>query len=260
MNDSPRRSALQRLAIIVAVFIQIGATFLPQLGFGEPIGSRSDSVRTLVTPAGWAFAIWGPLFFGSAVFAIWQTLPAQRDNVLLDKIGWASVVALSMQGVWAIYTQFANLTFISAVVILISLLALLSILRTLVGFERPFSLAERLIVALTFSALAAWLTAASIVNVTASLVFHGVGGGGAFPMIAAIIIVAGGVIAALATVHSRSDPWYALVFCWALLAIYARGGQESGAVALASLISGILVLGAMALGLRTRANRHHWFG
>merc|ERR1711969_410146 len=112
MNQHLHRSAIQRLAIVFAVIVQVGATFLPQLGLGESIGDRSDSVRTLITPAGWAFAIWGPLFFGSAVYAIWQALPAQRDNVLLDKIGWASVVALAMQGVWAVYTQFANLTFV----------------------------------------------------------------------------------------------------------------------------------------------------
>ena len=260
MSTHMHRSAFQRLAIILAVVIQIGATFLPQLGFGEPIGDRSDSVRTLITPAGWAFAIWGPLFFGSALYAVWQALPAQRDNVLLGKIGWASVVALSMQGVWAIYTQFANLTVISAIIILTSLIALLAILRTLVAFERPFTLAERTIAAITFSALAAWLTAASIVNITASLVYHGVGGEGAYPLITAALVVVGGLIAALATARSRGNPWYALVFCWALLAIYARGGQESGAIALATLVAGLFVVGALVVGLKTRANRHHWFG
>ena len=51
-----------------------------------------------------------------------------------------------------------------------------------------------------------------------------------------------------------------MVFCWALLAIYYRGGQQSGAIALACLISGVLVLAAVVLGLKERANRYHWFG
>ncbi len=254
------RSAVQRIAVILAVVIQIGATFLPQLGFGEPIGDRSDSVRTLITPAGWAFAIWGPLFFGSAVYAIWQALPSQRDNVLLDRIGWPSVVALSMQGIWATYTQFANLTVVSAMIILVSLVALLIILRRIVAFERPMTLAERIIVAVTFSALAAWLTAASIVNISATLAYYGIGGNFEFPLITAGIVAVGGIIAALAVAGSRGNPWYALVFCWALLAIYFRGGQENGAIALACLISALLVLGAAMMGLKDRANRHHWFG
>ena len=260
MSTHTHRSALQRIAIVLAVVIQIGATFLPQLGFGEPIGDRSDSVRTLITPSGWAFAIWGPLFFGSAVYAIWQALPGQRDNVLLDQIGWPSVIALSMQGVWAAYTQFANLTAISAIIILTSLGALLVILRRLVAFERPFTLAERIIVTITFSALAAWLTAASIVNISATLAYYGIGGNMQYPVITAAIVAVGGVIAALAVGRSRGNPWYALVFCWALLAIYFRGGQESGAIALACLISGVVVIGAVVVGLKDRANRHYWFG
>lgn len=260
MNTKANRTALQRVAILLAVVIQIGATFLPQLGFGEPIGDRSDSVRTLITPSGWAFAIWGPLFFGSAVYAIWQALPGQRDNVLLEQIGWPSVIALSMQGFWATYTQFANLTAISALIILTSLAALLVIVRRLVAFERPFSRAERIIVTITFSALAAWLTAASIVNITATLTYYGVGGGMQYPLVTAAIVAIGGVIAALAVARSRGNPWYAAVFCWALLAIYFRGGQESGAIALACLISGLLVVGAVIVGLKERANRYHWFG
>ena len=260
MSIRTQRSALQRIAIILAVVIQIGATFLPSLGMGEAIGERSDSVRTLVTPAGFAFAIWGPLFFGSALYAIWQALPAQRDNVLLAKIGWASVLALSMQGIWAIYTQFFNLTFVSALIILTSLAALLAILRTLVAFERPFSLAERTIVAITFSALAAWLTAASIVNITASLVYHGVGESDAFPLLAAGLVVVGGLIAAVATARSRGNPWYGLTFCWALFGIYSRGGQVEGNIALATLLAALLVIGAVVVGLREGANRHHWFG
>ena len=260
MNQHLHRSAIQRLAIVLAVIVQIGATFLPQLGLGESIGDRSDSVRTLITPAGWAFAIWGPLFFGSAVYAIWQALPAQRDNVLLDKIGWASVVALAAQGVWAVYTQFANLTFVSAIIILVSLGALLQILRVLVHFERPFSRAERIIVAVTFSALAAWLTAASIVNIAASLVYHGVGGGSAHPMIAAGVVLVGGVIASLAVLRSRGNPWYALVFGWALLAIFLRGGQSHQAIAIAAALSGLLVLVAAVTGLAKKENRYHWLG
>jgi len=77
------RPPLQRAAIVLAVFIQIGATFLPALGMGDPIGERSDSVRTLITPSGWAFAIWGPLFLGSASFPISQELAAPRGSLPL---------------------------------------------------------------------------------------------------------------------------------------------------------------------------------
>lgn len=254
-----RRNPAQRIAILLAVFIQIGATFLPQLGLGDPIGDRSDSVRTLITPSGWAFAIWGPLFFGSAVFAIWQALPKQADNDLLDRVGWWAALGLVMQGVWATYTQFYNLTLVSAIIILTSLVGLLAVLHAMVHFTRDFTRAERTIVGITFSALAAWLTAASIVNITASLVYHGVGDG-QNGLLTAMLIGVGGLIAATATFRSRGNPWYALVFCWALLAIYLRGGQEAGAIAIACCIAATLVIIACVVGLANPAHRRRWLG
>ena len=261
MNQaSTHRSLAQRLAIVLAVVIQIGSTFLPQLGLGEPIGSRSDSVRTLITPSGWAFSIWGLLFLGSAIYAVWQALPAQKNNTLLDRIGWASAIALAAQGAWATYTQWANLTALSVVIILTSLAALLMILRELVAVQRAFTTGERWIVGLTFSALAAWLTVASIVNISATLTYYGLGGGFAHPFVAAFIILIGGVIATLTVWRSRGNPWYALVFCWALLAIYFRGGQESWAIAAATAVSALAVIYAVLAKLSDRADRQHWLG
>lgn len=259
-NEIRKRSLLQRMAIVLAVVIQIGATFLPQLGYGEPIGDRSDAVRTLITPAGWAFAIWGPLFLGCGIFALWQTLPAQKSNALLDRIGWYAVVALSMQGVWAIYTQFANLTVISSIIIVTSLGALLLILRELVALRRPFTTGERWILALVFSALTAWLTAASIVNISASLSYHGFGSDGEYPFVTAAIIQLGGIIAAVAVWRSRGNPWYSAVFCWALLAIFFRGGQQYTIIAVACGASAVIVIYAMLAKLSDRADRHHWIG
>ena len=253
------RPPFQRSVILLAVVIQIGATFLPALGLGDPIGDRSDSIRTLITPSGWAFAIWGPLFFGSACFAVWQALTKQADNALIGRIGWWAALGLVMQGVWATYTQFANLTAISAVIILTSLVGLLAVVRIVVSFERDFTLPERLLVGLLFSALAAWLTAASIVNITASLVYHGVGDGQDGLLTAGLVFV-GGVIAATATLRSRGNPWYALVFCWALLAIYFKGGQVDARIGLACVVAGVLVLGACIVGLRDNGNRRRWFG
>lgn len=256
---SRNRPLVRRLAVVLAVVVQIGATFLPQLGFGDPIGDRSDSVRTLITPSGWAFAIWGALFLGSALFALWQALPAQRHSALLDRIAWPAAVALAAQGVWATYTQFENLTFVSAIIIIVSLVGLLTCLRAFVA-QDALATGERWFAALVLSALAAWLTAASIVNISATLVYHGIGGGFAFPEAAAVMVAIGGAIVALAVGRSRGNPWYALVFCWALAAIYFRGGQEAAIIAYACIAAAVAVLLMMVKGLLVPGNRRHWLG
>ena len=140
-----------------------------------------------------------------------------------------------------------------------SLIGLLMCLRALVAQEH-LTQGERWFAALVLSALAAWLTAASIVNISATLAYYGVGGGFAYPLAAAAMVAIGGIIASLAIVRSRGNPWYALVFCWALLAIYFRGGQEAGSIAAACIFSGALVLLGTAVALSRPGNRQHWLG
>lgn len=260
MTDPVQRSIAQRIAIILAVIIQVGASYLPELGYGEPISNRSDDLRTVITPIGWAFAVWGPLFAGSVIFAVWQALPNQRNNALLDRIGWWAVPALGLQGVWAAYTQFNTLTAISVVIIACALVSLLAILRIMVFVPRQFTRQERLLVTAVFSALAGWLSAATIVNATASLVHYGVAGGYEYPLVGALMVLVGGAIAAVAVARSMGNPWYALTFGWALLGIYMQGGQQSNAVAAACGLAAALVVAAVWLGLRVPGNARRWFG
>lgn len=256
---SVNRPLAQRLAVMIAVLVQIGAGFLPRFGIGEFIGDRSDAVRTLITPAGWAFAIWGPLFLLSIAFAVWQALPAERGNGLLARITWPAAIALGAQGVWSTYTQLANLTFVSVIIIFVSLAGLLVVLRALVA-EPTLSRGERIFAAPAFSALAAWLTAASIVNVAAALKYHGLAGAEPSPAITTAMIVIGAVIAAIAAARSRGAPLYGLVFAWALIAINAAGGQRFPSIGWAAIGGIVLVLAVTVWRLSHRDSRRHWFG
>jgi hypothetical protein len=247
-----------RLAPIVFAVLQILATMLPQLGFGEPIGEQSDDVSTLITPAGWAFSIWGPLFAGSILFAIYQALPSQRTSPLLARLRWPAAGAFLGNALWAIYTQCFDLSLISAAIILFTLTCLLIAYRRLARWDRPFSTGEKWLAVLPLSALASWLTAASIVNIAAALKFHGIEAGESAPLVAAIIVLVGGAIAAAATLAGRGNPPYALVFLWALAAIYADGGQRETLIAAATAIAALLVIAAAIVGLK-RGGGAHWF-
>jgi hypothetical protein len=85
-NHAHSATPLAIAAPLICAILQILTPILPQLGIGEPIGDQSDMVRSLVTPAGWAFSIWGPLYAGSTLFAVFQALPSQRENRLLAQI------------------------------------------------------------------------------------------------------------------------------------------------------------------------------
>lgn len=248
-----------RVVVIVFALLQIVTPTLPALGLGEPIGAQSDSVRTLVTPAGWAFAIWGPLYTGTILFAIWQALPAQHDNRLVAHLRWPAAGAFLGNALWAAYTQVFGVSALPVVIITSGLVGLLAIYRRFYDWPQPFSRGECWLAVLPLSALAARLTAATIVNIASTLRFHGVEAGDAAPSMAAAVVVVGGVIAAAALVAGKGNPPYALVFLWALGAIYAAGGQEAGIVAGAVAVAAILVIGTPAVGL-WRGGLKRWFG
>jgi hypothetical protein len=263
MQNSPHtadEASGARWLVVLTALLQIATPVFPSLGIGEPIGSQSDAVRTLVTPAGWAFSIWGALYTGSLAFAVYQALPAQRDNRLLAQIRWPAAGAFLGNAAWAGYTQLFGLSVISVAIIVFTLVNLLAIYRRFSQWPSGFDGGERWLAVLPLSALAAWLTAATIVNIAASLRFHGIEAGEAAPLVAAAVIVVGGLIAGTALLRTGGNPPYALVFLWALAAIYAAGGQQAQAIAWAVAIAALFVAGAALLGLRRGGTAHWWEG
>lgn len=257
-QTSPATSSAWLLPLAFAI-LQILTPTLPFFGIGQPIGSQSDAVRTLVTPAGWAFSIWGALYAGSLVFAVYQALPAHRGNALLAQVRLPAAGAFAGNALWALYTQIYGLDAISVLIIAFTLACLLTAYRRFATWDRPFTAGERWCAALPLTALASWLTVATTVNIAAALRFYGVEGGAATPLIAAAVLVVAGLIGATALLKGRGNPPYALVFLWALAAIYAAGGARSSEVALATLLAAVLIVVATLIGLR-RGGVRHWFG
>ena len=209
---NPPLSSASRWLVLIAAMLQVLVPVFPSLGVGERIGSQSDDVRTLITPAGWAFSIWGPLYTGSFAFAIYQLLPGKAGDPLLAKLRWPAVGAFIGNAVWALYTQTFGLSAISAVIIIFTLTCLLSTYRSFAGWEPAFTRPQRWLGVLPLSALASWLTAATIANIAAPLKYHGIEAGIAASAISAGVIVVGGAIAGAAIARGRGNPPYALVF------------------------------------------------
>ncbi|ODP36889.1 hypothetical protein [Sphingomonas turrisvirgatae] len=245
-----------RAIVLLCAILQIAIPALPSLGIGEPIGDRSDGVRTLITPAGFAFSIWGVLYFGSTVYAIWQLLPAQRDNALTARLALPAAGAFLGNALWAGYTQSAGLSIISALIIVFTLVNLLAMLRIFAA-QREFTRAERVCAVLPLSLLAGWLTAATIVNIAAALNYHEVTLPFAAPAVAAVILLVGGGIVAAALVGTRGNLWYPLPFLWALWGIIQQGGQRYDAVLYSALASGAIVLVTLLILLAAPDRRRY---
>lgn len=254
------RSQVQRVAILALSSVQVLVTLLPSLGVGTSIGDRSDSVRTAITPAGWAFSIWGLLYTGSVIYAVYQFLPGQKANRLLASIGWASAGAFLGNAAWALFTQFVDLNAVSVLIIAFTLACLLVCYRHIADLPRDFSSGEQFMVVLPLSALAAWLTAATIVNIAASLNYHGVSFGDLNSIVGALVVGIGGIIATATIWTGRGNPWYAAVFLWALAGIFSASKGRSDEIAFAAIAAAILVICVTALRLSSAGQRERWIG
>ncbi len=61
---------------------------------------NADKYFTPITPNGWTFSIWGFIFFGEALYAIFQLLPSQRNRAYhKDIAGWV-MCAFVLQSLW----------------------------------------------------------------------------------------------------------------------------------------------------------------
>jgi hypothetical protein len=65
----------------------------------EPLGV-SLRERTLVRPAGWAFAIWAPIYLGEATFCVAQFVDASNLAAVLPQASVPFVAANLLQSLW----------------------------------------------------------------------------------------------------------------------------------------------------------------
>ena len=156
------------LTTILTITINGLANALPLNGLTT--GEISDSFETYFVPAGYVFSIWGLIYIGLIAFAIYQALPAQRENQRLARIGWWVVVGNLANAAWIFFWhyQIFALTVVAMVTLLVSLLFTYIGLRSDEDNIQP---AERWFAQVPFSIYLGWISVATIANISDVLYF-----------------------------------------------------------------------------------------
>ncbi len=254
--QQPRLEDLVRqVAIVFAAILQVYASY----SGGDSVGTIAQETRSLILPASFAFAIWGPIFLLCGIYAIYQALPAQRDRPALREIGWWTAAAFLANGVW-IYA-YTNRNFVVAQVIIT--IGFVAAVGGFLRLERVIlpgatSTVEWRLVAPTLGLLGGWLTAACVVGLAGTLVSLGFSPeGSAAELGAAAQALLGGGIGVVVVAFARNGPstgWvaYAGALLWALAAIVIEQQSTSTLVAGAAVVSAILVISAAVGPWRVR--------
>lgn len=254
-----RDMARQAVNVTGALF-QIGAPVLTN----EAVGRVSAENSTLVVPADYAFAIWGPIFLLCLAYAAYQALPANRESPLLRRVGWFSAGAFLLNGLWEVL--FPARQFLLAQVVIVSIFACLAVayLR-LARYERSaLGTAERWLVALPFGLLFGWITAATLVSFATTFVALGLlEGGTGEAMLGATLLLMGGLIAAAVLLAGEDAPpqgylAYGAAALWAFVAVVVNQYDASILTTGAALVAAVpvaLVLARKLFGGRPRRRR-----
>jgi len=130
--------------------------------FGATNTVLSNKYQTLVTPAGWAFSIWGPIFIWEGVFVVAQFFPTFRACTTVVKVSpwWWGVCFC--QSVWTLV--FAQEWITAAMVMMFSILVcLLGISWSTDGLK--MSVAEYFLLSAPLSLHLGWIIVASTLSV-----------------------------------------------------------------------------------------------
>lgn len=260
VNSKP--AMIRQIATFVAILTAFGTNVWANISppNGATIGAISQNTfkDVLITPASYAFAIWGLIYLGLISFAIYQILPAQKGDTLLRKIGYKIAIASGAQIIWVVC--FLNRQFGA------SMMAMICILLPLIGayaclpFKTRIARWQRWLIRTPISIYLAWISVATILNGALVLEFWQWDGWGISPTIWTVIML---LIAGLITHFislPRLDFVYGGVFVWALIAIAVKNSATiliSGVAIGLSISLVILLLSFSFYGQSNQGSERH---
>ncbi len=251
-NNSVLLKWLNIVAFVLTVIVNGLAGSTTLIG-GVNTATISDSNPTLITPAGFTFAIWGVIYILLGVFVVYQALPSQKEKEYHKQIGWLFIL-ISITNIGWIFLWQYNLVTLSLPVIVLFLIGLILIYTRLGIGKTQVSLKEKLAVHMPFSVYLGWITIATIANAAVAGVSVNWNGFGINPETWAILIIIIALLLTLIVTATRKDIAYDLVIVWALVGIISK--QTNTNIITTAEASAIIILIAIAaIAILTRLKK-----
>jgi hypothetical protein len=220
------------------------------------IGKVSGSLKTLFTPAGYAFSIWGLIYllvFGFVIYQGRSLFNSTKQDDFVKTTGiWFAVSCLA--NISWVFSWIYEYTGLSCLFIFILLGALLKIVwnNRMELYDAP--LPTIVFLWWPFVIYSGWVTVASIANISAYLIKINWSGFGVSPVTWTILMIVIALVINLWITWTRNMREFALVGAWALMAIaVANKDTEVIVMYAASTAAVILIVSSSIHGF---LNRH----
>ncbi|WP_438972390.1 tryptophan-rich sensory protein [Polaribacter sp.] len=195
--------------------------YLSNSGFmgGKTIGSVSNTIKSLFTPASYAFSIWGFIYVLLLAFVIYQgksLFTSVKDDSFVEKIGSWFFISCLANSVW-VFAWVYEYTGLSCIFIFVLLFSLLKIVLKLQKEDSPKPYC--VLVWLPFAVYSGWVAVASIANVSSYLVKINWSGFGLSNQTWTIIMLIIATLINLIVLWIKNIKTFVMVGVWALIAI-----------------------------------------
>lgn len=252
---------MKLLLILAALAMPVIAWFSQQGTFGPDNGTISDRYPTLIVAAGYAFAIWGPIFALDLGFAVWQALTRQRTVARQRLLHLLTALGFALTASWMIV--FSQQWFWLALIVIWGALACMVGAAWLMARDagpRGASWLGRVPVGLH----AGWLSLAVFLNTAQVIVaFRLLPTTEMLPWSLALWAVAG-VVLLCVNAALRGHPAYGVAVLWGLVGVYVKqsnspliGASSSGHVALG--LAALVLVQTALLTWRAQARQQRTF-
>jgi len=249
----PRADLLRAGAVSAAALAQIaGSPIGSALPGGRSVADVSDTYATVVTPAGWAFAIWGLIFAACLAYAVYQALPAQLERQVHRRVGWWLAAAFATNAGWELVFPQEGSWLLVANVLIVVVVTTTAVALARLQRPEPTGL-DRALPTAAASLLLGWVTIATVANVSVSGVYLGAPTDSALANGAGIVaLVAAAAVVLDVTLRLRvSAGPFAAAAAWGVLAV--ADNEPPLPVELAAWVAlAIIVVGVAAQVWRTR--------
>lgn len=261
MSQTTSGDLVRSLAVVVTAVAQLASSPLTTLALGSraATGAISHANNSPVTPAGYAFAIWGLIYLAALALAIYQLVPGQRGRPVHRRTGWLLVTAFSASAVW-VPVFGSGAVWVSQLVILVLVGALAGAVHRLTRSGPAESTGERLLLRLPVTIYLGWATLAAVAGFGTT--FRSLGmpeRAGWVTALCLVLIGAAAVVSVGVVWHETAVAGFAFTACWALLAVAVA--TEELPVRVVTLLALLVVLAALVVrAVRSRRGGVVLFG
>lgn len=245
---STRADLIRAVVVAVLAVVQIVVSAMA----GGPVGAVANSLRTPLLAAGWAFAIWGPIYAGFLLYACYQLLPGQRRREVHRRTGWWTAASAVLNPTWIL--AFSGRLILLGELLIVALLVVLAVVFGRLSRLNAADRTERIAYRGPLALYTGWVSMATILGTAATGVSIGLPSDNALAVVAAVVVLlAASAILTWVVLSGTAVVPYTVAVVWALIGIALDNPPAPVVVTCAVVI--VVVLAATLRRVTTAGSR-----